>query len=379
MIDPGFYLPLVREAEAAGWDTFIVPDSICYPEESDSTYPYTPDGSREFLEDKPFIEPFSLIPALAAVTETIRFTTFVVKLPVRHPVLAAKSATSVAVLSQNRFGLGVLFASGRIVRNVRFAPLRDILEIKEDGSPTIPQEATIERLIREGLAGFAPEAQVVGEETGGTFPSTGLAVAIDPVDGTWSLVNRIETVAVSLGFFRDGKIIVGMILNPVTGELGYTTGQGNARLLQLSMFGEPDAALSLPVEQARPGSVLVNVHPARSSGELIEALYAEWNRGGLRMVRSPGGSPSWALLEAAKGTFVYVNLWGKEPAMAYDLAAGVQLLRASGGEAMDLRGTPIDAVRHGGPFVAGIDMDAPCPVGCTCIDWKREPASPSAR
>ena len=39
-----------------------IPDSIGYPEVSDSKYPYTPDGNREFLDDKPFIEPFSLIP-----------------------------------------------------------------------------------------------------------------------------------------------------------------------------------------------------------------------------------------------------------------------------------------------------------------------------
>ena len=44
--------------------------------------------------------------------------------------------------------------------------------------------------------------------------------------------------------------------------------------------------------------------------------------------------------------------------MAYDLAAGVQILRAAGGEVMDLRGRPIDAVRHGGPSVAGIDANS---------------------
>lgn len=107
MTDPAYYLPLARAAEDAGWDGMIVPDSICYPEESDSTYPYTPDGRREFLEDKPFIEPFSLIPAMGAVTEKLRFTTFVVKLPIRNPVLTAKSAASVAVLTGNRFGFGV--------------------------------------------------------------------------------------------------------------------------------------------------------------------------------------------------------------------------------------------------------------------------------
>jgi probable F420-dependent oxidoreductase len=107
MIDPSFLAPLAIAAEAAGYDSFAVPDSICFPEESDSTYPYNPDGDREFLRGKPFIEPFSLIPALAAVTSTIRFNTFVLKLPMRHPVIAAKQAASVAVLSGNRFDLGV--------------------------------------------------------------------------------------------------------------------------------------------------------------------------------------------------------------------------------------------------------------------------------
>lgn len=107
MTDPTFYAPLAKAAEAAGFHSMIVPDSICYPKISDSKYPYTPDGNREFLEDKPFLEPFTLIPALAAVTERIRFHTFVVKLPIRNPVLTAKQAASVAVLSNNRFGFGV--------------------------------------------------------------------------------------------------------------------------------------------------------------------------------------------------------------------------------------------------------------------------------
>jgi probable F420-dependent oxidoreductase len=107
MCDPSHYAPLAVAAERAGWTSFVVPDSICYPEISESRYPYTPDGNREFLEGKPFLEPFTLIPALGAVTETLRFTTFVVKLPIRQPVLVAKQAASVAVLTGNRFGFGV--------------------------------------------------------------------------------------------------------------------------------------------------------------------------------------------------------------------------------------------------------------------------------
>src|SRR5271165_6481476 len=99
MTEPSYYPSLARAAEEAGYDSMVVPDSICYPKESDSVYPFNPDGTREFLDDKPFLEPFSLIPALGAVTERLRFVTFVLKLPIRNPVLVAKQATSTAVLT----------------------------------------------------------------------------------------------------------------------------------------------------------------------------------------------------------------------------------------------------------------------------------------
>ncbi|MBW2268107.1 MAG: TIGR03619 family F420-dependent LLM class oxidoreductase [Deltaproteobacteria bacterium] len=107
MCDPSFYLPLARAAEAAGFTSFTVPDNIGYAGGSEAAYPHTEDGGSDFLEDKPFVEPFSLIPAMGAVTEKLRFTTFVVKLPIRLPYLVAKQAASVAVLTNNRFGFGI--------------------------------------------------------------------------------------------------------------------------------------------------------------------------------------------------------------------------------------------------------------------------------
>jgi probable F420-dependent oxidoreductase len=107
MTDASYYLPLAQAAEAAGYSSITVADSIAYPEVSESTYPYTADGSRTFLEDKEFIETFCLVAAMGAVTTTLRFTPFVLKLPVRPPVLVAKQAASVAALTGNRLGLGV--------------------------------------------------------------------------------------------------------------------------------------------------------------------------------------------------------------------------------------------------------------------------------
>lgn len=107
MTDPDYYIPLAQAAEAAGFHSITIADSIAYPAESDSKYPYTPDGNRDFLDGKPFIETFVLSAAIAAATTTLRLTPFVLKLPIRPPVLVAKQASSLARLSNNRFALGV--------------------------------------------------------------------------------------------------------------------------------------------------------------------------------------------------------------------------------------------------------------------------------
>ncbi|KAA8968812.1 LLM class flavin-dependent oxidoreductase [Mycobacterium sp.] len=107
MTDPTFYIPLAQAAEAAGFAGMTIPDSIAYPFQSDAKYPYSPDGSREFLDGKPFVEAFVLAAALGAVTTTLRFNFFVLKLPIRPPALVAKQVGSLAALIGNRVGLGV--------------------------------------------------------------------------------------------------------------------------------------------------------------------------------------------------------------------------------------------------------------------------------
>jgi alkanesulfonate monooxygenase SsuD/methylene tetrahydromethanopterin reductase-like flavin-dependent oxidoreductase (luciferase family) len=107
MTDPTYYIPLAKAVEAAGYHAMTIPDSVAYPYESDSKYPYTPEGSREFLDGKAFIEAFVMAGALCAVTTTLKFNFFVLKLPIRPPALVAKQAGSLAALFGNRLGLGV--------------------------------------------------------------------------------------------------------------------------------------------------------------------------------------------------------------------------------------------------------------------------------
>ena len=75
MCDPAHYLPLAQATEVAGYDYISVPDSLCYPQQASSKYPYNDDGSREFLESLPFIESLVAVTSMAAVTTNIRFIT----------------------------------------------------------------------------------------------------------------------------------------------------------------------------------------------------------------------------------------------------------------------------------------------------------------
>lgn len=98
---------LARTAEECGYSSIALPDSLFYSEQVSASYPYTPDGSRFWDADTPWVDPFVGAAAMGAVTSTIRFYTQVLKLNPRNPVLLARQIGSVAAMTGNRFGLGI--------------------------------------------------------------------------------------------------------------------------------------------------------------------------------------------------------------------------------------------------------------------------------
>lgn len=98
---------LVQTAEECGFSAIALPDSLFYSEEVSAKYPYTPDGSRFWDAQTPWVDPLVTAAALGAATTRIRFYTQVLKLGPRNPVLLARQIGSVANLTGNRFGLGV--------------------------------------------------------------------------------------------------------------------------------------------------------------------------------------------------------------------------------------------------------------------------------
>ena len=114
----GFYLPtrgptatrggilaLAREGERLGLHSAMIADHIVLPVESQSIYPYTVDGKHPSVGDA--LETFSILGVVAGATERLRLVTSVLVLPYRNPVLTAKMAASLDVLSGGRVTLGV--------------------------------------------------------------------------------------------------------------------------------------------------------------------------------------------------------------------------------------------------------------------------------
>lgn len=98
---------LAVTAEECGYSSIALPDSLFYSEKVSADYPYTPDGSRMWNAETPWVDPFVAAAAMGAVTSRIHFYTQVLKLGSRNPLLLARQIGSVANMTGNRFGLGV--------------------------------------------------------------------------------------------------------------------------------------------------------------------------------------------------------------------------------------------------------------------------------
>jgi len=98
---------MAAELERAGFDSLWVSDHIVMPAAISSPYPFAADGKVTWPTDAPYIDAMIALTAIAAATHRVRIGTAVLVLPLRQPVVLAKQAASVDVLSGGRLDLGV--------------------------------------------------------------------------------------------------------------------------------------------------------------------------------------------------------------------------------------------------------------------------------
>jgi probable F420-dependent oxidoreductase len=99
---------LGRAAEAAGFDSLWTVEHVVVPAGYESAYPYSRSGKMAGgMEDFDLPDPLVWLSYVAAATTTLRLATGIVILPQRNPLILAKEAASLDVLSGGRFVLGV--------------------------------------------------------------------------------------------------------------------------------------------------------------------------------------------------------------------------------------------------------------------------------
>jgi probable F420-dependent oxidoreductase len=94
-------------AESLGFTSVWVTDHIAIPERSASVYPYREDGKPPWPPNIPYLDALTALAWVGAVTRTVRLGTSVLVLPLRPPLIVAKSVATLDYLTGGRVLLGV--------------------------------------------------------------------------------------------------------------------------------------------------------------------------------------------------------------------------------------------------------------------------------
>lgn len=98
---------IAQYAEAAGIESLWTFEHVMVPIDYESKYPYDRSGKMPIPPEAWFIDPLIALSHVAAATKTIRLGTGVNIFPQANPLLFAKQAASLDVLSKGRLTLGL--------------------------------------------------------------------------------------------------------------------------------------------------------------------------------------------------------------------------------------------------------------------------------
>jgi len=208
---------------------------------------------------------------------------------------------------------------------------------KGDASPVTVADERAEVLIVNGLKQLTPHTAVVAEEafsrseSGAALNSDSTFWLVDPLDGTREFVARNGEFTVNIALVQRGQPVLGVLYAPALKRL---------------FIGVPgQGAWELPGEGAVARSPLTG-RPVPMAGLTVVASRAYANDSTLAqwLVDKPiaqqlgmGSAVKFGVLAAGQAD-VYPR-FGRT--MEWDTAAGHAVLRAAGGEVLDLMGQPL--------------------------------------
>jgi myo-inositol-1(or 4)-monophosphatase len=179
-----------------------------------------------------------------------------------------------------------------------------------------------DRVIREVLQGGRPEYGWLSEETADSPERLGRerVWVVDPIDGTNSFVKGIAEFAVSIGLVEGERAVLGVVCNPITGEVYHATEGGGAFL---------DGAPIRVAASAQTPRILCSRSELRR-GELEHLQPA--------FTVHPLGSTAYKMAKVADGTgHAFIS---SGPKHEWDVCGAEVIVREAGGRVTGLDGLP---------------------------------------
>ncbi len=120
-----------------------------------------------------------------------------------------------------RTGIAAAYEGGNVLRSY----FGQKPEIRKKGAINLVTRADTEseKAIIETIRSRFPDHTILAEESGLDTGAHGSRSRnrwiIDPLDGTTNFAHELGFFSVSIAFERDGEVVIGVVLNPVNGEL----------------------------------------------------------------------------------------------------------------------------------------------------------------
>jgi 3'(2'), 5'-bisphosphate nucleotidase len=202
---------------------------------------------------------------------------------------------------------------------------------KDDDSPVTAADLAAQRVIADGLHALAPGVPVISEEAVAapwaerrTWRRYWL---VDPLDGTREFVKRNGEFTVNIALIEDHRVVLGVVLVPVTGDL-YAATAGSGAWRQRT----PDATRE-PIRTRRSNGLLM-VTGSRSYG--TGRTMALLDRLGEHETFALGSSLKFCVIARGEAD-IYLRLGATSE---WDTAAAQCVLEEAGGAVLDLAGRP---------------------------------------
>ncbi len=207
----------------------------------------------------------------------------------------------------------------------------NISQVRKKVAQEIVTEADTEseKEIIAVIRGDFPEHGILSEECGLTTGSSEYRWIIDPLDGTVNFAHQVPIFCISIALSFKGDIVLGVVFNPLSGEIfSAVSGQG-ARLNGLPIHVSAIASVS--------ESLLVTGFPYNVN-EIFDPIIARYGNclktaQGIRRL----GSAALDLCYVACGRFE--GFW-EQNLKPWDTAAGALIAAEAGGQVTTFAGQP---------------------------------------